>query len=414
MTASYSLPHYLDSEPAVPTWCATPNLGRVIHRFFDTSPFSPSGRYLAATRLQSEDRLPQPGDVADVVVVDLHEGKEWVIAKTRAADSQLGAQVQWGKNDEQLFFNDMDIADWRPFGVLVNPFTGDLRKLEGTVYMVAEDGTRVVSPCLLRTGATQAGYGVVTPKAPKNHGASNEDGIFITDVASGRCQLILSLFDIVSSIGSPLNDEDYSRGDFYAAHVKWNPRADRLMLVLRWLPQNGGKMRRNLVTLRADGTDIRIAVSDEDWSKGGHHPNWCPDGERILMNLVKDGFGLSFVMVNADGSDLRTLVPGIPGSGHPTLHPDGRHILTDSYPHEKVAKGDGTSPIRLIDLETASETQLVRIRAVPEFRGPKNQMRVDLHPAWDRSYKRIAFNGFADGTRRVYISDLADVVAGNR
>jgi len=37
-------------------------------------------------------------------------------------------------------------------------------------------------------------------------------------------------------------------------------------------------------------------------------------------------------------------------------------------------------------------------------------LRVDPHPAWDRAYRRLAFNACPDGTRRVYIADLTEVL----
>src|SRR5690554_3587457 len=35
---------------------------RIMHRFFGTSPISPSGRYLALFRVPFEDHTPEPGD----------------------------------------------------------------------------------------------------------------------------------------------------------------------------------------------------------------------------------------------------------------------------------------------------------------------------------------------------------------
>ena len=95
------------------------------------------------------------------------------------------------------------------------------------------------------------------------------------------------------------------------------------------------------------------------------------------------------------------------GSGHPSLHPDGRHVVTDSYPGEPVAFGDGTTPLRLIDLAAGEEALLARIRTVPPFEGPTRELRVDPHPAWDRTFRRVAFNACPDGTRRVYVADLS-------
>jgi len=405
-------PPYTEFDPAVPVWCVTPQAGRTFHRFFDTSPASPSGRLVALTRLPFEDRLPQPGDVAEIVLVDLQTGEERVVAETGGWDTQLGAQAQWGADDTQLFFNDLDPTTWRPFGVRLDPLSGARRNLHGTVYMVSPDGRWAASPCLLRTARTQAGYGVVVPphRIPSNHGASAEDGVYVTDTSTGECRLLVSFADIVATAEPPLDPDEYAGGSFYGAHVKWNPQGTRLMLVLRWLPDRGGRMRMHVVTMEADGSDMHIAIPASEWGKGGHHPNWCPDGEHVMMNLKLDGKALCLVRARYDGSDLEVMTDAVLGSGHPSMHPNGRHVVTDAYPGEPVAFGDGTVPIRLIDLETGTETCLARIRTVPPFTGPKNELRVDPHPAWDRAFRRVAFNACPDGTRRVCLADLSGIV----
>ncbi len=131
-----------------------------------------------------------------------------------------------------------------------------------------------------------------------------------------------------------------------------------------------------------------------------------------MMNLKLDGETLRFVSTRYDGSGLAVMTGAAPGSGHPTLHPDGRHILTDVYLHESLAYGDGTTPIRWIDLETGQEQVLVRINNDPPFPGPVRELRIDPHPAWDRAYRRFAFNGCEDGVRRVYVADLSEMVSG--
>ncbi len=87
-------PVYEEYDPIVPVFCVTPKVGQVIHRFFDTSPISPSGRYLAAFRMQYEDKLPLAGDKGEVIVVDLQTGEEEAVAETCGWESQLGANVQ--------------------------------------------------------------------------------------------------------------------------------------------------------------------------------------------------------------------------------------------------------------------------------------------------------------------------------
>jgi Tol biopolymer transport system component len=379
----------------------------VFHRFFDTSPISPSGRYVALTRIPHEDRLPRPGDVAQIVLVDLETAEERVVAETRGWDTQLGAQAQWGKDDTQLFFNDVDTATWTAFGIVMDPLAGTFRRMQGTVYMVSRDGRWAASPCLLRTSRTQAGYGIIVPaeRVPLNKGAADDDGLYLNDVATGRCELLVSFADIVKAA---LDPKEYPGGAFYGFHVKWTPKGDRLMLVLRWL-SDARKRKNNVITMKADGSDIHVAIPASEWGKGGHHPDWCPGGQHVMMNLKLDGKTLRLVRARYDGSGLEPMTEAVLGSGHPSLHVNGRHVVTDSYPREKVAFGDGTVPIRLIDIKAGTATTLARIRTVPPWSGPKNELRVDPHPAWSRDYRLVAFNACPDGTRRVYVADLSGV-----
>jgi len=403
----------------VPVYCVTPDDTGYIHRFYDSSPFSPSGRYFAVTRLPFEDRLPKPGDVAEIAIVDLETGELRTVAETRGWDVQLGAQLQWGADDRTLLYNDLETRDWMPYGVRLDPQTGEHRRLAGTVYSVSPDGRWATSPCLRRMAVTQRGYGVVVPRdqIPANRGAPDDDGIWITDLESGDTRLLVSLAQIVETVQPPLAAAR-RRGDFFSFHVKWNPQGTRLMLALRWLPRSWLPWKRkrrygakHVITMDADGSNIRLAVSAEQWARGGHHPNWCPDGEHVLMNLNTRGDGLRFARLPRDGSACETLAPDVAGSGHPTLHPDGRHLLTDAYVDEPVAYGDGTSPIRLVNIETGIDTVLARMRIQPLAAKATGALRVDPHPAWDRSWSRIAFNACPDGRRRVFVADLRDILA---
>ncbi|MBU3113328.1 hypothetical protein [Clostridium lacusfryxellense] len=89
------------------------------------------------------------------------------------------------------------------------------------------------------------------------------------------------------------------------------------------------------------------------------------------------------------------------------MHISERFILTDAYIEDEVAFGDGTIPIRLIDMKSGKDECLIRIKTQQPY---EFSLRVDAHPAWDKSFRYIAFNGYADDTRRVYIADLTNVL----
>jgi hypothetical protein len=100
---------------------------------------------------------------------------------------------------------------------------------------------------------------------------------------------------------------------------------------------------------------------------------------------------------------------------HRGRHPDGRYMIRDVYPREADAFGDGTTPLHFVDLEKGQRQTLVRMDAVSRFfdddMNKAKSMRVDLHPAWDRSaYTRVAINGVLNGTRRVFMADLSGIL----
>ncbi len=420
MRLSDRFPLYEDFDPLVPVYCVTPGTGRVIHRFFDTSPFSPSNRYMALFRMPYEDRLPQPGDAGEIVVIDLERGDEEVVATTRGWEQQMGANVQWGGSDEEIFFNDVETETWQSRCVKLNPLTREKQSFEGGVYKASPDGRHVLSANMLTMRRTQYGYGVVVPddKVPRNDELRDDDGLYVTDTTTGSCRLLVSLKHVVET-AKPQLQVDPALWEFYGFHCKYNPQGTKLIFTIRWFskdiePKFDVMSQRALkfavFTMNTDGTDMHTAVPPEQWEKGGHHINWFPDGEHLSMNLNIHREGMRFVRVRYDGSGLRTMFDDIVGSGHPTIHPNGRHILTDVYAHEPLAFADGTTPIRLVERDTGEERTVLRIPTRTEHQAVHSVLRVDPHPAWDAGYEFIAFNAYVGGTRRVFAADMRSLL----
>lgn len=413
-------PRYTQYDPQVPVWCLTPGEGGAFHRFFDTWPISPSGRYLAVLRMPDEKRMPVAGQAAKVCVVDLHTGEDRAVADTRGWESQMGANLNWGPDDHQLIFNDCDPDTWRVFAVNCDPATGAKRRLGGPVYHVSPDGMTACASNPTTMRRTQDGYGAVIPddRVPRFVGPHGDDGLWLTDTQTGESRLILSIKDAIQRATPPFEIDDPDQWEIYGFHSKFNPQGDRLIFTLRFFRDNGESRwnmmgsNKNLhftvLTLDTDGRNVCNAVPTRYWRKCGHHINWQPDGRSLSMNLTLED-ELQFVGCDADGANLRPMVEGVLGSGHPTVHPNGRHILTDTYVREPMAFEDGSIPLRWVDVTDGSEQTLVRIKTRPAD-GLHAALRIDPHPAWDRAWRWVVFNGFADDTRRVYLADLASVI----
>ncbi|WP_207955354.1 hypothetical protein [Segetibacter sp. 3557_3] len=381
---------------------------RVIHRFFDTSPLSPSGRYLALFRMPYENKSPRAGDAGEVVLIDMKTGKESVVAQSRGWEVQLGANVQWGKSDRELLFNDVDTTTWKAYCVVLNPQTGKARKLDGTIFMASNDGKKIASYNLVNSIYAQVGYGVIIPKnlVKKNLGPVDNDGIYITDIASGKTKRIVSIEDIYEKTTPSIaisNPRDY---EYYCFQVKWNPQGTRLLTTVQWSPIGGGPRLRSVITMRPNGTDIHTAITPEQWAKGGHHINWMPDGEHLSMNLNIDGKeGLELISVKYDGTGLKSVFS--PGSGHPSFHPKALPlIITDAYPDEPITKRNGTVPLRLLHTDTNREENIAEV-FVSNTNG---EFRIDPHPAWDKSGRFVIFNGYVGNTRNVFVADLKKIL----
>jgi len=406
-----------DLEP-IGIRCVTPFAKGCIHRFFDTSPFSPSGRYLAAFQLPFEDRVPEPGEKGVVWVVDLRTGKAVRAAETCGWGAQIGPNLQWGGDDDMIVYNDVDTRAWRPGAVALNWRTGAKRRYERGVSHVDAAGRRMVSPCLARMRRTQLGYGVTIPDplVPRNVGPREDDGIYLTDLRSGDSRLVVSIAAALEAGYGPQGMDFFRDREVYAFHSKWSPQGDRILFSLRHFSASHGR-RFNVITdgalgyevftARPDGSELRLAVPDRAWRKGGHHVNWFPCGTRLSMNLNIRGEGMRFVQCDWDGSNLRELALGILGSGHPTALPGGRYLLTDAYATEPLARSDGTVPLRLVDCREGRERELARVRTRVPAQEKLSALRVDPHPAWERGYRRFAFNALRDGSRSVFVADFA-------
>ncbi|MFC1478985.1 TolB family protein [Planctomycetota bacterium] len=417
-----SFPRYTDFDPKVPVWCVTHDHPGCIHRFFDTSPISPSGRYVAVFQLPFEDRLPSPGESGNVCIVNLEEGTFQAVSETCGWEPQMGANINWGSSDHELYFNDVDTKEWQPFAWKLDPLTGERERMEGTVYHASPDGRWLISANMTTMRKTQPGYGVCVPKETvrRNVGPADDDGFYLTDTSTGKRRMLASISDLLSQADPPVLIENPELHEIYGFHSKFNPQSDRLMLSLRWFPATcepqwnmfakaHGSVRFAWVTMGLDGGPKHCAVGPEEWEKGGHHATWFPDGKRISMNLRIDRDVLRFVQVNADGSELRKMLDILPGSGHPTVHPDSQHLLTDTYTFEETAFGDGTIPLRWVDLRTGQEEAIVRINTQQPCK--ESVLRIDPHPAWDRTWRYIAFNAFVGGTRRVFIADMKELIS---
>lgn len=399
---------YRQDESRVPVQIVTPPSSHYMTTFFDIDPISPTGRYLVVTQVPFIWRIPYPGDLAKVVVIDLQQGTATPVYTTAGWGAQLGANVQWGNDDHTIFCN--DVVDGQPTGVRIDLLSGRAETLGGPIYGLTPDKKYSFSGRLDYINAGIPGYGVpekLFRRQRQSDAQSESDGIWRTDLDTGRSELFLSVNEIVSA----LPEQDHLRGaTYYIFNVKINRQGTRGFVVVftRNTPKRAG-WPPQLVTFDLDGQDIRLAMPDRLWRVGGHHPSWLPDGQNILMNLRRAGSNqMEFVRFGFDGSNMQTVAAGNKGGGHPSINPQYTHLITDAYVSETFLDKNGDVPIRCINLADGNDAPIARA-----FTGRiAGHRRVDPHPVWSGGGSRVVFNGLVDGKRQVMIADTSGICAG--
>ncbi|MCK5175094.1 MAG: hypothetical protein KAR47_16995 [Planctomycetes bacterium] len=154
----YTFRPWRPGKTLAPVMQVTPRRQSYVHTYFDVTPFSPSGRYLAVTRLPFMYRFPVLGDKADVCVIDLQEQTIQTVCTTKCWGYQTGANVNWGTMDRRLYTN--DVIDGQAVCVSIDLETTETRAYAGPLYTISPDESCVVGfPHELRD-ITQKGYGV--------------------------------------------------------------------------------------------------------------------------------------------------------------------------------------------------------------------------------------------------------------
>jgi hypothetical protein len=400
---------YRKGETLCPVQIITPPDAPYMHTFYDVSPFSPNGRYVVLSKLPYQYKNPPFGDEAEVCIIDLQEQTIRTIYSTKAWAHQLGTNAQWGNNNQYVYTNDW--IEGEAVCVRIDIETVETQAFAGPMYHIAPDASAVVGfpPDIIN--ATQMGYGVPEnpDKPPYSYtGAPDDFGLFRTDLQTNERSLLVPL----SKFKDEYAGEAFENSTTYFFHTKFNPQGDRIMQVVRCMVPGKNGWNPSLYTFDADGRNITKALGHQQWNQGGNHPNWHPDGRRIVMNLhPKKELGIEtrcFVIFNEDGSDMKLLSKHT-GGGHPSVTPDTKWLVTDAYTRQQEFVNDrGEVKIRLIDLVSDEEEAICYVYTPPLH--IYGVLRNDPHPVWSRDFKKVLFCGTPAGKREIFIADLGAVL----
>jgi hypothetical protein len=363
--------------------------------YYDKFPWDATGRYMLCLEVDFMDRAVAPTDVATIGMIDLQDNNRFIpLAQTQAFNWQQGTHLQWlgSAPDRKIIYN--SLAGDHYVSIIQDVFTGEKTELPRPIYAITRDGTKAITLNFSRVHQNRPGYGYNHLMELAGPPVTDKDGLWVMDLATGESQQIVSIQQAY---------DYHTRPDFVGArhwfnHLQFNPAGTRSIFLHRWKSPQMRTWLTRLYTVGADGSNLCL-VNDDDMTS---HFDWC-GSDRILAWATQRDRGNHYYLftdlggpVDIVGEDVFTT------DGHCSYSPDGRWILTDTYP-------DAEKKRTLILYRIADNTRIDvgRFYSVPT---PDPEWRCDLHPRWSRDGRQICFDSTHTGSRQMYVMDVSEVV----
>ncbi len=369
------------------------------HHFFgyyEKSPWNASQSLLLAHQAPFNDRPPGREDSVSVGVVHLGESNRYEPLGTSLAwNWQQGSMLQWHPADREhlVVYNDRRLG--RLVAAVRDTQGRTLNVYDQPIYALSPDGRYAYSVNFARLHTHRPGYGyagLADPWADDPHPSA--DGIHRLDMASGRCELILSLDELAH-----LDADDAWRGAFqWINHVQVSPDASRIAFFhIRRVGEAGWRAR--LCSCASDGSAPMRLLDTEVVS----HYDWLDD-QRILVWARDHGHSGHFRLVAHAREDPTIVGAGVLiEDGHVSFSPDRGWVLNDTYPDRYDMR-----TLMLYRWADGKRVDLARLHS-PKSRW-WGEIRCDLHPRWSRDGSMLCIDSVHTGQRQMYVMDVGDFV----
>ena len=385
--------------------------GHYFFGYYDRNPWDATGRWHLALKVGQQQRLPLPGETAEIGLLDREApGTFRKLTETNAWCHQQGCMELFLPRRPGCFiYNCFDEAKKKLVARIYELGKGVVGAYELPIYAISPDGRFGVS---LNFGRIpRRGYSYAPTPVPLDewHPADpDRDGIFLVELDTGAHRLLVSYRTMLER-----HPYAYTADDQYIwlNHAIFNADSTRLLWLFRQTEDPVGvtKFWQTFMFTCAldDPSDAECVLPDTYWRHDVSHQIWGHGPREIMVDAQWGHHGSELVSFDESRRPFiaRRITSEIALKGHAVYSPDGRYILLDSYPlgedPEKVQK--------LVIIEAATG----HFRLLGEFRhtlaaGTRKDLRCDLHPRWSPDGRRVTVDSIDSGSRRVYLLELPE------
>ncbi len=355
--------------------------------YYDKSPWDASDRYMICIKVKQAYKSVAPKEPSVVGVIDTQDSNKFVkIGLSHSWNVQQSCMAQWMGPDysSRLIYN--DFRDGNYCTVIYNfQKRKEEKVLPMAAYDVARDGSYILSLDFSRLHRMRPGYGYSNlPEETKGELCPNKGCIWKVDVATGSVTELFKYTDLAAF--EP--DESMVGAEHKVNHLMISPNGKRFMVLHRWFQK--GRKHTRLVTVNIDKTEM-YNLSDDVFVS---HCYWKND-EEILSFLRKKETGDHYYLLKDKTQEYKMYWPELNTDGHCSYSPDGRYIITDTYPNRKRI-----ASVYLCTEDDNCSRRIARVSAPFRY---DNDCRCDLHPRWSRKGDKVCIDSVHDGKRGLYV-----------
>jgi len=307
------------------------------------------------------------------------------IGNTKSWNWQQGCMAQWGYTNQNLiYYNRFNEDKIRYETIIYDTNTHKIAdSLKFPVYSLSKQEDYVLSLNFDRLSLMRPDYGYFCKKDIKLPGNS-EDGIWKTDIKTKKTSLIISLQELID-LNPVISMKDAKHK---VNHIDISPDGNRFMFLHRWVGPMGRFMR--LITADRNGKDLYILNGDKMTS----HSFWYSNN-KILSFCYTPEYGNSYVLFTDKSDKIDLVSQKLPHEdGHPSVSPDKKYIITDTYPN--FAR---MSQLLIYNIKEDNLLELGHFYQPLKYIGTK---RIDLHPKWNMDGSSVYFESGHNGKRNLY------------